>query len=287
MTNLLRCDPWEAAHAHAFRPGYALDDYQAFEQYPKFRWVYDRYALHRKYNAVPSYVDNIPLSPLSLQAEWVLKPRINLNGLAKGVQDYTGGPIPPGFIAQAKVRGIYMSADYFCRGDGSVEPPTCYRARGMESQEPYLFYRIKRPFSIPHDLASDLSEAGYQGYLNVETIGGSIIEAHLRPSMQFWDRPKYSIVFRRTKDALPELDPYFDVKLNLPGVKSIQRCWEPGKPLSETDPDKLRYRYLVVNCDDFKEGYYFGQIYSSAIRWQGVNNSSAIKDLEDPWSHLG
>lgn len=269
MANPMRVDKWEYLPAlSGFDKKYPLDDYTAFEQNKQFRWVYDKYQLHTRVNDAASFIEEIPDFYYE-SAAFVLKPRISLNGLARNVKEATWQDIPPGYVAQEYLRGIYKSTDYLITDD-TAQLLYAYRARAGNLGEFNLFYMNNSDPIPAQKLAYILYREGYRGYLNVETIGDDILEAHLRPALQFWDRPKYSIVFRKKTNAIPYLDPEFEPALNIDSIKSIQRCWKPGCPLSDTDPRQENYRFLVVNCDNLRDGYYYGNIYASQIKWRDV-----------------
>jgi len=256
-----RFDPWEYQYIrhHSERHEYAFNDYDAYERYREFRWVYDKYRLHRMFNSRPSSIELVP-------ADSVLKPRFNLDGLAAGLSFPSEGEgVPCGFVAQPRLSGVYRNTDFLC-----TQPVAVYRARMSSPGEFYLFWRESGGYVEPRAtaLAQALYRGGYRGYLNVETMGGEILEAHLRPSLQFWDNPRFSMVFRRLGDAAPTIDPSWEGSLpSNPDVSSTQLCWYDGHPLSYSDPGKHRFRYLVVNGSDLRSCYEYGLMISSMIRW--------------------
>ncbi|HKG99666.1 MAG TPA: hypothetical protein VKB08_02940, partial [Bradyrhizobium sp.] len=125
--------------------------------------------------------------------------------------------------------------------------------------------------------------AGYSGMLNLETIGGTIIEAHLRFSDQWpdlygadwidavvrlyqrgvWDFPDrerrkgYSVVLFGPKDARyrhPSPDLVHAV-LTMPAVSSVQITFD-----EERDPEQHAmppggFRLAIVNCSDLESGF--------------------------------
>ena len=269
MANPMRVDKWEYLPAlGGFGQECPLDDYTAFERNRQFRWVYDKYQLHERMNDAASFIEEIPYFNYTSTA-FITKPRISLNGLARRVKEATTQEVPPGYVAQEYLQGIYRSTDYLVTEQTS-QLLYSYRARAGHLGEFNLFWRDNREPLISQNLAYLLWAEGYRGYLNIETIGEDILEAHLRPALQFWDRPKYSIIFRKKTDAVPELDPDFEPALNIESVKSVQRCWKPGCSLSDTDPRDSNFRFLVVNADNLRDGYYFGNIYASQITWRDV-----------------
>lgn len=262
----VRLDPWEyEAALQRYGPAFPLEDYTAFERYARHRWVYDKYDLHRRLNKLPSYLSNPPQD-----GQYVLKPRINLDGLATGVRMLgKGEEVPPGFVAQSYLTGVYLSSDYFI-SRMRVDTLDTYRARRGELGEFKVFYRSRASADVANILALKLWQQGYEGYLNVETIGENILEAHLRPALQFWDQPKYSLVFRKSVNATAYLDEEYEPPITLHGISSVQRCWLPEKPLSFTDPRENNFRYLVVNTNNLREGIYYGNMISSRIRWEDL-----------------
>lgn len=256
-------DPWEYQYIRhkPERHEFAFNDVDAYERYPEFRWIYDKYRLHKAFNEVESSIDQV-------HGCSVIKPRFNLHGLAEGLSMAVDGGVPPGFVAQPRLDGVYRSTDFFCE-----QPMVVYRARMWCPGEFYLFWRDQTIEPKAQHIADSLHRAGYRGYLNVETIGGQVIEAHLRPSLQFWDRPRFSMVFRRTGDAMLSIRSSWERDLPTnPDISSVQLAWYEHKPLSVSDPNKHRYRYLVVNGEDLRSCYDYGLMISSMIVFNSVNN---------------
>lgn len=264
MANPLRTDQWEYIPAIAsYNRQHALDDYTAFERYEKFRWVYDKLSLHQKFNRRPSFKERIPEAFIG---EYILKPRISLNGLGRKVRPAQGLTVPPGFIAQPRLSGVYRSMDFLI-SDQEPELLYTYRARTTGLGEFYIFWKSACTTSVAWQLARHLQSRGYRGYLNTETIGNQLLEAHLRPALQFHDRPKYSIVFRKAEDGVAVLNPDWEPPLTLESILSVQKAWDHNTPLSRTDPNEKNLRFLVVNANNLRDGYYYGNIYASQIVW--------------------
>jgi len=247
----------------------AWTDEEAWERYPSLRWVYDKQKLAERYGT------------LSVASPFVVKPRINLKGMGRGV---------------SVIRGIKKVAQEYLEGDhdttdlavfsGQVVGCTTFLARKDYNGSFRLFECIPRSRVYPpaRQLVRDIApELGY-GIVNVETISGKIIEAHLRPSTQFFDidggliggmlgwdgdhKPikTYSRVFRREKDARCDMK---DALEPTPlGVKSIQFCFESGHRLSEYTQDPHSFRYLVINGTDLEVIEEYGKTITSLIRFE-------------------
>lgn len=272
-------DSWELQYVRGLKDNdvMAWADPQAKLMYPKHSWVYDKLLLSsytgvETWNLEDGLPDKYPV---------IVKPRENLFGLSKNcyiahsedeVEDFVG------YIAQEILTGMQLSTD-LCIVDGNVAANYGFTTHKNSYGEIKLF--TSTPF--PQHSFDGLEEIlkGYTGIANVETVGGKIIEVHLRPSLQFYDicggfieqmpefitkgvLPKvsyertYSRVFRTRHDGyvskahIPSQKP--------PGVRSIQLCWTDGYKLSESDPGLIRHRYMVINGTDLTEIEKFGRM---------------------------
>jgi hypothetical protein len=125
--------------------------------------------------------------------------------------------------------------------------------------------------------------AGYTGILNLETIGGAIIEAHLRLSDQWPDlygrgwvgalvrlyrdrtwrfddtdrRDGYSVVLFGRKGPRYRHPPEATVKklLQQPDISSIQITFHEDRPAGQHAMPPGGFRLAVINCWDLEAGF--------------------------------
>lgn len=251
-----------------------LTDKQAYDTYPQHNWIYDKCELIKRLESYPVYllpqqVDQVTDFPV------FVKPRTNFNGMGARAQvvrnkqqlyalDLTG------LIAQKHLYGIHISTDYVIV-NGEIADQFAFIGHKTVQGSFWCFASTRQ--TNPH-VENKVKQIGLnQGIINVETIGGKIIEMHLRGSLQFidicggmleqyakyynkeiskWTKTRYestfSYVCRRKTDAIPNLDTK-KLPQKPPTIRSVRFCWTPGanKPLSNYDQDEFSYRYLIIN----------------------------------------
>lgn len=255
-------DPWEQQYLGAWWKGEPLTDEEAIVAFPDHNWIYDKHDLGTELG-----YDSAVLFPPS-----VVKPLTNLRGMGRNMKK-----VDELMVVQPYRSGLHLSTDVWVeRGIAKA----WWTMEGLkDEQDSFYLFRSVPTLNNVHEVCAALLD-GYTGYFNYETIGGYVIEAHLRPSMQFFDicggliehrsptifTPTYSIVYRRKDDVIYTSYPTTQLYA---GVTSVQYCFEPGVPLSKYDQDPVSYRYMVINGTD-----------KNAIELQSEVMHSALEELK-------
>lgn len=172
------------------------DDCAAWTAHPRFRWVYDR-LLVAETTGVPS--GPLGVDPASGSLPVVVKPITNLYGMGRGARLVRpGDPVEyqPGFMWQQALAGRHVSVDM------RLDPHTqaaIWQATSVGTPDPVRFGRFALWELIPGRLPeTDTAEAWalahlkhYAGVLNVELIGGQVIEVHLRLTQDWLEAGVY------------------------------------------------------------------------------------------------
>jgi len=281
-------DPWRMQYfEHVACPLGVListEDADSWTWYPKHRWVYDKIAvaLSQSLEAAPHGVapKNYPVFS---------KPITNLKGMGVGsrvlrsAEDYTKH-YAPGHMWMTLLEGRHVSSDVAVL-DG--EAKWWRHATGHPGPEGTFDHWVLHSEHDP-ELEQRCGEwigknlAGYTGMLNLETIGGRIIEAHLRFADQWpdlygngwvealvrlyehgtWDYPDtdrrdgYSIVlfgphgprYRHPPQALID-----EVRAML-SVSSVQITFHQDRPADQHAMPPGGFRLAIVNCWDLDAG---------------------------------
>jgi hypothetical protein len=168
-----------------------MTDAEAWQAWPKLRWVYDRLQLSQTLGYECGPAGTLP----PRAGTWFVKPVINLNGMGVGcqVRTYDGGavfPVPPGSFWMPHFTGRHLSVDLrrMTQGWDVVLAVECFSRNSRPFEWRKVEYRLA--FSLPFSAnGADIP------YLNVETIGGNIIEIHLRRNRDFDANPRASSAF--------------------------------------------------------------------------------------------
>ncbi len=277
-------DPWRLqyfAHVNS-AANIPTEDSDAWQWYPAYRFVYDklRLALGQNLDAAPHGVPP-PRYPV------FSKPIVNLKGMGVGSRvlnsqaDYLEH-YAPGHFWMTLLDGRHVSSD-IAVVDG--EPRWWRHATGKPAGEGTFDYWIVH--AEPDDgIEARCGEwvrrnlAGYTGMLNLETIGATIIEAHLRFADQWpdlygpgwvdavvglyerheWDfadddrSEGYSVVLfgpngRRYRHPPPVL--VNDVKA-IPGVTSVQITFHEDRAPEQHAMPPGGFRLAIVNGFDLR-----------------------------------
>ena len=170
--------------------GAVITDADAWQRYPRLRWLYDRLQLSQALGYECGPAGTLPPGP----GLWFVKPIINLNGMGVGAhaQHYDGGPIfpiQPGSFWMPHFIGRHLSIDLTRAPTGwefDLTVECIYR-----NHRPYEWRKVGTP-DLP-----DLSAIDATGIatFNIELIGNQVIEVHLRRNHDFDAMPDASSIF--------------------------------------------------------------------------------------------
>lgn len=188
---ILERDPWRTQYfTDAECPETVMiptDDADAWLLYPHYRWVYDklRIAHSQGLEAAPH---GVPPSHYPVFS----KPIVNLKGMGIGssiIHSDDEIAYSPGYFWMDLLEGPHVSTDYAVVDGRVMWGRQAIGVPGIEGT--FKYWRILAVGDVDLDryLSSWVFEHlnGYTGMLNLETIGGRIIEAHLRFADQWPD----------------------------------------------------------------------------------------------------
>ena len=210
-----------------------MTDGEAWQAYPKLRWMYDRLQLSQALGYECGPAGTLPPRP----GMWFVKPIINLNGMGVGAhaQVYDGGPvfpICPGSFWMPHFAGRQLSIDFKRMSYGWDAELTveCISRNNRPVEWRKVTYRSEFPVLISPG-GTDIP------YLNVEMIGSNMIEVHLRRNCDFDARPEASSAFPVWDGEQVPVDMIFDpedadgflVPRRLGFVYRVEKC-SPRRP---------------------------------------------------------
>ena len=260
------------------------DDPEAWEWNPAHRWVFDKLqvALSQGLAAGP-HGTQPPRFPV------FSKPIMNFRGLGAGsrilrsAEDYDRHH-SPGHLWMTLLEGRHVSTDVAVV-DG--EPRWWRHVTGVAVGEGMFDYWTVHAAADPELEAAcggwiRMQLRGYTGMLNLETIGGRIIEAHLRLSDQWPDlygagwidafvtlyrdrqwrfadgdrRDGFSLVLcgpngRRYRHPQPAL---VQEVAGMPGISSVQITFHEDRPPERHSMPPGGFRVAVINAFDLDQG---------------------------------
>lgn len=190
---ILERDPWRLQYfEHVSCPGDVLiptDDPDCWLLFPKHRWVYDKLKV--------AETQGLACGPHGVMPEdypVFSKPMVNLKGMGLGSRVISSAAgmehfSQPGHMWMPLLEGPHVSTDCAIDNGGIA---WCRHATGIPWDDGMF-----RHWTIHSDPMPGLADylgtwvrdhmAGYTGMMNFETIGGRIIEAHLRFADQWCD----------------------------------------------------------------------------------------------------
>ena len=259
------------------------DDGDAYRLYPLQRWVYNKLLICET-QGLEHGPHGIPPARFPVFS----KPIYNLRGMGMGgcviasLAEY-GEAERPGHLWMPLLAGEHVSTDAAVR-DGL---PLWWR----HTTGAALAHGTFDHWSVAAEPRPALEEycgrwlthhlRGYTGLVNFETIGGVIIECHLRFADQWvdlygagwlesvvelyargrWDfadrerRPGYSVVLFGQHGVRHRIDPAVVDRLRaMPGVSSIQITFHPDRPPESHAMPPGGFRLAIVNCWDLPVG---------------------------------
>lgn len=301
-------DDWERSYIKDLkdRSLLAWSDEEAFDRYPKLQWLYNKKLVHEKFNPeepVQLVKPNMKVKK-GIRFPAFIKPQWNLVGLGRGARVVTKEHLEQflclnkyeSYILTNKFKGRHLSVDCVVR-DGRLLDWFGFEGLKDENGSFTMFRSVKKvgPKSevrkIPFKKIKEVCRASRlkRGVINIELIGRNVCEVHLRPSLQFFDicgglieklpgfmkgdiwEPVYkestvSVIYRKPVDMVP------NITKKLPrlskNVRSIQLCFEDGKPLSQHIQDEFSYRWLVINGRNLYECNRMKEKIEECIRWK-------------------
>jgi hypothetical protein len=188
---ICEADPWRLQYfAHVkTAANIATEDSDAWQWYPAYRWVYDKLAV-----ALSQKLDAGPHGTVPPRFPVFSKPVVNLRGMGIGSRvihsqaeyenHYTAG-----HFWMTLLEGRHVSSDVVVVGG---QPRWWRHVSGKPAGEgtfDYWIVHAEADTRIEAHCGAWVKDhlAGYTGMLNIETIGGTIIEAHLRFADQWPD----------------------------------------------------------------------------------------------------
>lgn len=260
------------------------DDPLAYSLFPQHRWVYDKLRVARSQGFICGRRDSPPP-----QYPVFCKPVINLSGMGMGIHVLRNHEdlrefCLSGHFWMPLFEGDHVSTDIaLVRG----EPVWCQHTHGIPGEAgtfDYWVIETARRETLMHTCQSWAREhlRQYTGLANIESIGGHIIEVHLRFSDQWPDlygagwlqamvglyaqghwqfddagrRDGYSVVLfgphgRRYAHPLPALVRNI---LGRPGISSVQITFHENRREEEHAMPPGGFRLAIVNCWDLEAG---------------------------------
>ncbi len=275
-------DPWRLQYFTHVKTAANIptEDSDAWQWHPECRWVYDKLAV-----ALSQKIDAGPHGTAPPYFPVFSKPIVNLRGMGVGSRvlssqaDYDRH-YAPGHFWMTLLEGRHVSSDIVVVNG---EPQWWRHVTGKPAGEGTFDYWIVHA-EPDAKIESHCGEwvrkhlGGYTGMLNLETIGGTIIEAHLRFADQWpdlygpgwvdalvglyetgeWifedDEPSegYSVVLfgpndRRYRHPLPE---FVEEIKRAPGVTSVQITFHEDRPPEQHAMPPGGFRLAIVNGFD-------------------------------------
>jgi hypothetical protein len=260
-----------------------IDDATGWEIFPRYRWVYNKLLICE--------TQGIPHGPHGTEPgafPVFSKPIFNMKGMGIGsriiasAQDYEAS-LEPGHMWMPLFNGSHVSTDVaVARGRPYWWRHTTGKPGPRGTFDYWIVHAERRP-RLEAYLSTWLARhlQGFSGIVNFETIGGRIIECHLRMSEQWLDlngegwlaavvrlyrdgvwafddrrrRTGYSVVlfgphgvtWRMAETRLSEF-------LRRPQISSIQITFEPDRPPEQHAMPPGGFRLAIVNCRDLDAG---------------------------------
>jgi hypothetical protein len=286
---ICEADPWRLQYfEHIACPADVListEDADSWAWYPLHRWVYDKVLVAKSQGLAAAPHGVVPPGfPV------FSKPITNLKGMGVGshvlrsAADYARH-YAPGHMWMTLLEGRHVSSDVAVV-DG--EPKWWRHVTGRPIAEGMFDYWVIHAAPdavIEKDCGAWIRKhmAGYTGMMNLETIGGTIIEAHLRFADQWpdlygpgwveaivrlhqhgrWDfsdagrRDAYSVVLFGPHGARYRHPPrtLVDDIRAMPSVSSVQITFHEDRAPDRHAMPPGGFRLAIVNCRDLATGF--------------------------------
>ncbi len=282
-------DPWRVQYfAHVPCPAdvhVPVDDIDCWEWFPQYRYVYDKLHVARSQGVPAGTMHDVPgLFPV------FAKPRINLHGMGLGTRivhsrdDFTTH-MTPDLMWMELFTGAHTSSDcavvkgevkWIRHATGLAWTDATFKHWVIHAEDDpkltaFLTGWVAR--ELPH----------YTGMINIETIGGKIIEAQIRFADQWCDlngagwleavaglygqgtwqfddrnrRDGFSVPLFAAHGKVPRHPPA-DVQARIramPQIASLQITFHETKPGEDHYMPPGGFRLGIVNCRDLQAGF--------------------------------
>jgi hypothetical protein len=281
-------DPWRLQYFEGVRspPGLRIptEDPDGYEWYPQQQWVYDKLRLCASQGILcaPHGVEP-PAFPV------FSKPITNLRGMGVGSRvlhsaaDYRRC-LTPGHFWMPLLRGEHVSTDVaVVQGRACWSRHSCGIPAGEGTFDYWTIEAARRP-ELEDYLAQWLARniGAYTGMMNLESIGGRIIDAHLRFADQWPDlygRSWLEAVVTLYQHGVwefrepPRTDGYslalfgphgreyrhppaavVEQVRRMPQVSSVQITFHSERPAAAHPMPPGGFRLAIVNCRDLEAG---------------------------------
>lgn len=259
-----------------------VDDPPTWDLYPERRWIHNKLAICESQD-LPHGPHGTPPPRFPVFS----KPIYNLRGMGAGGRiieseaDYNASQTP-GHFWMPLLTGAHVSTD-LALADGRIV--WCRHTTGLPTTAGTFDYWIVQAEPLPalEAYLSDWSRRhlrGFTGVVNIETIGGCIIECHLRMSDQWIDlngpgwvaavvalyatgtwrleerrRTGYSVVLFGAPGIAPRIErPRVAALRNTAGISSIQISFDDSQPPEAHAMPPGGFRLAIVNCWDLEAG---------------------------------
>ncbi len=281
-------DPWRKQYfEHIECPEdvfVSTDDLDSYRLYPEHRWIYNKLLI--------AETQGIACAPHGILPESYpvfSKPIYNLRGMGmetrvfNSEQEYLAER-DPGHMWVELLQGEHLSSDVAVVGGKAVWWRHVKGTPGPHQTFDYWTILAAARPQVETYCAKWIAEnfADYTGMMNVETIGGRIIEGHLRFADQWpdlygegwldavvklyvdgnWDYPDqnrkdgFSVVLNVAHGAQYRYPPEDLVQelLNSPSISSVQSTFYEDKPPGQHAMPPGGFRVAIVNCFELQAG---------------------------------
>ena len=165
------------------------EDYEAWEAYPQYRWLFNKLELSSKlkYDCGPACV------PIKKANNYIIRPIYNLYGMGIGAHKKFLDPkihgeemihhkhIPPGYFWCEWFDGTHYSLDFIREGNRWTPFSSMIGIHDTEkSLSRFVEWKVVTPSFFRINLPEWIEDIETEKYLNIETKGQKILEIHLR-----------------------------------------------------------------------------------------------------------
>ncbi|HEV8342997.1 MAG TPA: hypothetical protein VGR30_11570 [Candidatus Binatia bacterium] len=286
---IVEADPWRTQYfASIFCPDNVVvptDDELAYQLYPKYRWIYNKLLICETQG-----LENAPHDIMPRHFPVFSKPIYNLRGMGSGGKiiespEQFRSEAQPAHMWMSLLTGEHVSTDAaVIDGEAVWWRHTVGKALGQGMFDYWVILGESRP-EIERYCGEWLRFhlKGYTGCVNFETIGGKIIEGHLRFADQwpdlygpgwieavvelyayahwrFRDEARctgYSVVLyggHGTQYKKPDQHAVNEF-LQRPGISSIQITFHDDRPPETHAMPPGGFRLAIVNCWHLEAGF--------------------------------